>query len=82
MLEFDGRNQAAMGGIWRGPKIVVAGNWKHGKAQQKLVERKVGAESITEANQVQSVRRKGGKKGKGHVYIICNLNPKHKQRQG
>lgn len=31
---------------------------------------------------VQSVRRKGGKKGKGHVYIICSLNPKHKQRQG
>lgn len=30
----------------------------------------------------KSVRRKGGKKGKGHVYIICNLNPKHKQRQG
>ena len=36
----------------------------------------------TKANLYQSVRRKGGKKGKGHVYIICNLNPKHKQRQG
>lgn len=31
---------------------------------------------------IQSVRRKGGKSGKGHVYIICSLNPKHKQRQG
>lgn len=30
----------------------------------------------------QSVRRKGGKNGRGHVYIICSLNPKHKQRQG
>lgn len=30
----------------------------------------------------QSVRRKGGKLGKGYVYIICSLNPKHKQRQG
>ncbi|CAD6447822.1 29e25fa7-a8d4-4eb4-a0a1-e6adb4120712 [Sclerotinia trifoliorum] len=30
----------------------------------------------------KSVRRKGGKTGKGHVYIICSLNPKHKQRQG
>ncbi|EPE27727.1 Ribosomal protein L36 [Glarea lozoyensis ATCC 20868] len=30
----------------------------------------------------KSVRRKGGKKGRGHVYIICSLNPKHKQRQG
>ncbi|KAH8816406.1 ribosomal protein L36-domain-containing protein [Xylogone sp. PMI_703] len=30
----------------------------------------------------KSVRRKGGKNGKGHVYIICSLNPKHKQRQG
>jgi ribosomal protein L36 len=35
-----------------------------------------------EANDTQSVRRKGGKSGKGHVYIICSLNPKHKQRQG
>jgi len=30
----------------------------------------------------QSVKRKGGKKGPGSVYIICSLNPKHKQRQG
>jgi len=30
----------------------------------------------------KSVRRKGGKKGPGTVYIICSLNPKHKQRQG
>ncbi|ESZ97278.1 hypothetical protein SBOR_2352 [Sclerotinia borealis F-4128] len=30
----------------------------------------------------KSVKRKGGKTGKGHVYIICSLNPKHKQRQG
>ncbi|CCU81870.1 ribosomal protein L36 [Blumeria hordei DH14] len=29
-----------------------------------------------------AVIRKGGKKGKGSVYIICKLNPKHKQRQG
>ena len=35
-----------------------------------------------EANDRQSVRRKGGKSVKGHVYIICSLNPKHKQRQG
>ena len=41
-----------------------------------------GEACMTEANTNQSVRRKGGKKGKGHVYIICNLNPKHKQRQG
>lgn len=30
----------------------------------------------------QSVRRKGGKKSRGHTYIICSLNPRHKQRQG
>jgi len=30
----------------------------------------------------KSVKRKGGKKGPGSVYIICSLNPKHKQRQG
>jgi hypothetical protein len=26
--------------------------------------------------------KEGGKKGKGYVYIICSLNPKHKQQQG
>ncbi|KAG0645501.1 50S ribosomal L36 [Hyphodiscus hymeniophilus] len=31
----------------------------------------------------KAVRRKGGNKnGKGRVYIICSLNPKHKARQG
>ncbi|RKF62417.1 hypothetical protein OnM2_033073 [Erysiphe neolycopersici] len=30
----------------------------------------------------KAVIRKGGKRGKGRVYIICKLNPKHKQRQG
>jgi ribosomal protein L36 len=39
---------------------------------------RIGADVV----QLQSVRRKGGKKGRGHVYIICSLNPKHKQRQG
>lgn len=38
----------------------------------------MNADTVT----LQSVRRKGGKSGKGHVYIICSLNPKHKQRQG
>jgi len=40
----------------------------------------VDGEMLT--GQKQSVRRKGGKTGRGHVYIICSLNPKHKQRQG
>ncbi|KAK3367483.1 ribosomal protein L36-domain-containing protein [Podospora didyma] len=28
------------------------------------------------------VRRKGCKRHKGHMYIICPANPRHKQRQG
>lgn len=28
------------------------------------------------------VRRKGGKRHKGYMYIICPANPRHKQRQG
>ncbi|PHH90151.1 hypothetical protein CDD83_4398 [Cordyceps sp. RAO-2017] len=28
------------------------------------------------------VRRKGGKRHVGHLYIICKANPRHKQRQG
>lgn len=30
----------------------------------------------------QVVRRKGGKRHKGYMYIICPANPRHKQRQG
>ena len=49
-----------------------------------MLECGIYVESIswTETDSSQSVRRKGGKTGKGHVYIICSLNPKHKQRQG
>ncbi|OTB00707.1 hypothetical protein M426DRAFT_324067 [Hypoxylon sp. CI-4A] len=28
------------------------------------------------------VRRKGGKRHRGHLYIVCSANPRHKQRQG
>ncbi|OAA60573.1 ribosomal protein l36 [Niveomyces insectorum RCEF 264] len=28
------------------------------------------------------VRRKGGKRHKGYMYIVCSANPRHKQRQG
>jgi large subunit ribosomal protein L36 len=28
------------------------------------------------------VRRKGGKRHNGYLYIICKANPRHKQRQG
>lgn len=30
----------------------------------------------------QVVRRKGGKRHNGYLYIICKSNPRHKQRQG
>ncbi|KAI1159974.1 ribosomal protein L36-domain-containing protein [Nemania serpens] len=30
----------------------------------------------------QVVRRKGGKRHRGYLYIICSANPRHKQRQG
>lgn len=35
---------------------------------------------LTERTQV--VRRKGGKRHNGYLYIICKANPRHKQRQG
>lgn len=28
------------------------------------------------------VRRKGGKRHNGYMYIVCPANPRHKQRQG
>ncbi|KAI3324883.1 hypothetical protein HD806DRAFT_534344 [Xylariaceae sp. AK1471] len=31
---------------------------------------------------LQVVRRKAGKRHRGHLYIICSANPRHKQRQG
>lgn len=30
----------------------------------------------------QIVRRKGGKRHNGYLYVICKSNPRHKQRQG
>lgn len=59
-----------------GRESVVGRRGRRRRAHWGVVKVK---EMLTES---QSVRRKGGKKGKGHVYIICSLNPKHKQRQG
>lgn len=58
------------------------GAWREG--YRAMLECGIYVERIswTETDSSQSVRRKGGKTGKGHVYIICSLNPKHKQRQG
>lgn len=28
------------------------------------------------------VRRKGGKRHNGYMYVVCSANPRHKQRQG
>jgi len=51
-------------------------------AQQQVRGMKVRSSVKKMCEGCKSVRRKGGKKGRGHVYIICSLNPKHKQRQG
>jgi len=71
MLDFTPVLSHVMGGFGMA-------HWETGMSWMKNWEESEG----TEVNIQQSVRRKGGKKGPGSVYIICSLNPKHKQRQG
>ncbi|KAK0113342.1 hypothetical protein ONS96_014206 [Cadophora gregata f. sp. sojae] len=56
------------------------GALKQGQGQVRGMKVRSSVKKLCEG--CKSVRRKGGKTGKGHVYIICSLNPKHKQRQG
>jgi ribosomal protein L36 len=68
---------------WTGMRHVVVDESRPGRAR-RMIELELQLNLGTQVNEhtIQSVRRKGGKSGKGHVYIICSLNPKHKQRQG
>ncbi|KAH8646538.1 ribosomal protein L36-domain-containing protein [Tricladium varicosporioides] len=56
------------------------GGVKEGFGQTRGMKVRSSVKKLCEG--CKSVRRKGGKKGPGNVYIICSLNPKHKQRQG
>jgi len=58
----------------KGSTVVVAEQSRGMKTMSSVKKRCEGC---------KAVRRKGGNKnGKGRVYIICSLNPKHKARQG
>ncbi|KAE9366674.1 hypothetical protein N431DRAFT_445383 [Stipitochalara longipes BDJ] len=63
--------------VMRRPTMRIAGG-----VQEQVRGMKVRSSVKKLCEGCKSVRRKGGKSGKGHVYIICSLNPKHKQRQG
>ncbi|EFX05951.1 ribosomal protein l36 [Grosmannia clavigera kw1407] len=56
-------------------------------AAQKIVQQqrrgmKVHSSVKRRCEHCKVVRRKGGKRHKGYMYIICPANPRHKQRQG
>ncbi|KAH6672495.1 ribosomal protein L36-domain-containing protein [Halenospora varia] len=67
-------------GIVAGGYGKAVGGVKEGLGQTRGMKVRSSVKKLCEG--CKSVRRKGGKKGPGNVYIICSLNPKHKQRQG
>ncbi|PMD31428.1 hypothetical protein L207DRAFT_441836 [Hyaloscypha variabilis F] len=69
-------NSCRSSALWR-PTVRIGG-----AVQEQVRGMKVRSSVKKLCEGCKSVRRKGGKSGKGHVYIICSLNPKHKQRQG
>ncbi|KFH43478.1 50S ribosomal protein-like protein [Hapsidospora chrysogenum ATCC 11550] len=60
------------------PSLSVLGN---GMAQQTR-GMKVHSSVKKRCEHCKVVRRKGGKRHNGYLYIICKSNPRHKQRQG
>ncbi|KAL1892783.1 hypothetical protein Sste5346_006866 [Sporothrix stenoceras] len=53
----------------------------HGRRQQTR-GMKVHSSVKKRCEHCKVVRRKGGKRHNGYMYIICPANPRHKQRQG
>merc|ERR1712000_20305 len=51
-------------------------------AQGQTRGMKVGSAVKKRCEHCKVVRRKGGKRHNGSLYIICKANPRHKQRQG
>ncbi|KAI1184134.1 hypothetical protein F5B17DRAFT_413298 [Nemania serpens] len=50
--------------------------------QQQTRGMKVHSSVKKRCEHCKVVRRKGGKRHRGYLYIICSANPRHKQRQG
>ncbi|KAK1762106.1 ribosomal protein L36-domain-containing protein [Phialemonium atrogriseum] len=50
--------------------------------QQQTRGMKVQSSVKRRCEHCKVVRRKGNKRHKGYIYIICPANPRHKQRQG
>ncbi|CAK7269587.1 hypothetical protein SEPCBS119000_003645 [Sporothrix epigloea] len=53
-----------------------------GHARQQTRGMKVQSSVKRRCEHCKVVRRKGGKRHRGYMYIICPANPRHKQRQG
>ncbi|CAK7242366.1 MAG: hypothetical protein STHCBS139747_003854 [Sporothrix thermara] len=53
-----------------------------GHARQQTRGMKVHSSVKRRCEHCKVVRRKGGKRHRGYMYIICPANPRHKQRQG
>ncbi|KIH87677.1 ribosomal protein l36 [Sporothrix brasiliensis 5110] len=53
----------------------------HGRRQQ-VRGMKVHSSVKKRCEHCKVVRRKGGKRHNGYMYIVCSANPRHKQRQG
>ncbi|KAK2067821.1 hypothetical protein P8C59_001527 [Phyllachora maydis] len=51
-------------------------------ARQQTRGMKVQSSIKKRCEHCKVVRRKATKRHKGHLYIICPANPRHKQRQG
>ncbi|KAI1192454.1 hypothetical protein F5X97DRAFT_317331 [Nemania serpens] len=50
--------------------------------QQQTRGMKVHSSVKKRCEHCKVVRRKGSKRHRGYLYIICSANPRHKQRQG
>jgi large subunit ribosomal protein L36 len=53
-----------------------------GHGRQQVRGMKVHSSVKKRCEHCKVVRRKGGKRHNGYMYIICPANPRHKQRQG
>ncbi|EPE04478.1 ribosomal protein l36 [Ophiostoma piceae UAMH 11346] len=54
----------------------------HHHVQQQTRGMKVHSSVKRRCEHCKIVRRKGGKRHKGYMYVVCSANPRHKQRQG
>ncbi|KAF4125119.1 large subunit ribosomal protein L36 [Geosmithia morbida] len=79
---------AGLGGLGASTAPVQAGSMQTttttfgGAVMQQVRGMKVHSSVKKRCEHCKVVRRKGGKRHNGYLYIICKSNPRHKQRQG